>query len=82
MFLPAKTKAKVLFLDDIQSLDTQRKVAQVIPLEQLEQPYGQLQPTSMDAYIDADTHAHAHAHAHAHTPPAHSSSFSHVPPST
>ena len=54
MFLPAKTKSKVLFVNDISSPVTREKIARVIPLDQLEQPWGSLEPISMQEYIDEE----------------------------
>ena len=54
VFLPAKTKSKVVFVRDLSKEDTRATVARYIALEQLERPYGLLQPISMLDYIDEE----------------------------
>ena len=61
LLLPASLKRKVVFLSDLDKPETQRQLQQYIALDQLEQPWGSLQPRSVDEYIAEDEYSLKHS---------------------
>ena len=64
VFLPAKTKSKVVFVRDMTDERTRATVARYVALEQLEQPYGLMAPITMQQYLDEEPTRGPHASAH------------------
>ena len=51
MVVPAKTKAKLVILYDLNKEETRLKLQQYVDLNELEQPYGLREQMTLDKYL-------------------------------
>ena len=49
--VPAKTKAKLVILYDLNNAETRRKLQQYVDLNELEEPYGRRKQMSIERYL-------------------------------
>ena len=49
--VPAKTKSKVVFLYDLNKMETRLQLQQYVDLNELEQPYGLREKMTLDKYL-------------------------------